>query len=168
MSHLFLLMFTLVPLFIFVVAVLVIGIIAVKIFQGIFQWQDNNNQPVLTVPARVVTKRQHVSGGGHDSSASTWYYITFETIADSLRQEFAVGSTEYSGLAEDDAGDLTYQGTRYKGFVRARRPATPPPVPPAPPAPDWSCGYCASSVPHNQSKCSACGATNRVASPITA
>lgn len=168
MSHLFLLMFTLVPLFIFVVAVLVIGTIAFKIFQGIFQWQSNNGQPVLTVPARVVTKRQHVSGGGHDSSASTWYYITFETLADSLRQEFVVRSTEYSGLTEDDTGDLTYQGTRYKGFVRVRRPAAPPPVPPVPPTPDWTCGYCASSVPNHQAKCPGCGATHRVAPPVTA
>ena len=168
MGHLFLLMFTLVPLFIFVVAVLVIGTIAVKIFQGIAQWQNNNDQPVLTVPARVVTKRQHVSGGGHDSSASTWYYITFETIADSLRQEFAVRSTDYSGLAEDDIGDLTYQGTRYKGFVRVRRPTAPTPAPPVPHVPDWTCGYCASTVPYNQSKCPTCGATNRVVSPITA
>ncbi|HTH46476.1 MAG TPA: DUF2500 domain-containing protein, partial [Candidatus Limnocylindria bacterium] len=147
---------------------LVFGLFAFKAIQGIAQWSSNNAQPVLTVPARVVTKRQHVSGGGHDSSASTWYYVTFETLADGLRQEFAVRSTDYSGLAEDDTGDLTYQGTRYNGFVRARRPAAPSPPPPAPPAPDWTCGYCASAVPNNQSKCPACGATHRVAPPITA
>jgi hypothetical protein len=161
MSVVFTLMFTLVPLFIAAVFVFVIGTFVVTAVKSVARWQDNNAQPVLTVPARVVTKRQHVSGGGHDSSASTWYHITFETVADGLRQEFPVGSTDYSGLAEGDTGDLTYQGTRYKGFIRMRRPVVPPSVPAPPPAPDWTCGYCHTVVRHSETKCPSCGATHQ-------
>ncbi len=167
MHVLFTLMFTLASLFIFVVAVLVIGVFAVTIFKGIAQWSSNNAQPVLTVPALVVTKRQHVSGSGHDSSTSTWYYVTFETVTDDLRQEFSVRSVDYSGLAEGDTGDLTYQGTRYKGFIRVRRPAAAPPPPPVLPVSNWTCGYCAASVPHNSPQCPACGSSQRAAALAT-
>ena len=163
MSLLFTLMFTLVPLFIAAVFVFVIGTFIVTAVKGFARWQDNNAQPVLTVPAQVVTKRQHVSGGGHDSSASTWYHVTFETVVAGLRQEFQVSSTDYSGLAEGDTGDLTYQGTRYKGFIRVRKPAVAPPLPPPPPpAPDWTCGYCNALVRHGESKCPSCGAVKRL------
>ena len=167
MSHLLLLMFTLVPLFIFVVFVVVIGVFVVKIFQGIAEWSSNNAQPVRTVPALVVTKRQHVSGGGQDSSASTWYYVTFETVADGLRQEFSVGSRDYSGLAEGDTGDLTHQGTRYKGFLRVRRPAAAPPPPPPPTVSKWTCGYCGGSVLPDSPKCPACGSSQRAETPAS-
>ena len=154
MSTLFTLMFTLVPLFIALVFVLVFGTILFAIIRGLNEWSSNNAQPVLTVPARVVTKRQHVSGGGHDSSASTRYYVTFETLAAGLRQEFGVSSTDYSGLAEDDTGELTHQGTRYKGFVRVRQ-AAPVVLPPREPR---ACAYCQNRFPADVVKCPACGA----------
>ena len=145
-------MFTLVPLFVAAGFVLVIGLFAFGIIRNVAEWKSNNAQPVLTVPARVVTKRQHVSGGGHDSSASTSYYITFE--ADSLRQEFRVRSADYSGLTEGDTGDLTHQGTRYQGFVRQRQPA-PVVVSRLEPRP---CAYCHNRFPADVVKCPACGA----------
>ena len=159
MGTLVTLMFALVPLFIAAVFVLVIGIFAVVAVKGIAEWADNNAQPVLTVPARIATKRVHVSGGGQHSTASTSYHITFETLAGGLRQEFRVSATDYSGLAEDDTGDLTHQGTRYKGFVRMRRPVAPPPIAAAPRAPAWTCGYCATFVDGGERKCPSCGAT---------
>lgn len=167
MGTLVMLMFALVPLFIAAVFVLVIGIFAVVAIKGIAEWTDNNAQPVLTVPARIATKRLHVSGGGQDSSASTSYHITFETLAGGLRQEFRVSATDYSGLAEDDTGELTHQGTRYKGFVRVRRPVAPPPVTAVPPVQAWTCGYCATFVDGAERKCPSCGATER-SRPATA
>ncbi len=161
MGILFMLMFTLVPLFIAAVFVLVIGMIVVTAVKGIAEWADNNAQPVLTLPARIATKRLHVSGGGQDSTASTSYHITFETSAGGLRQEFRVSATDYSGLAEGDTGDLTHQGTRYKGFIRVRRPVAPPPIAAAPRAPAWTCGYCATFVDGAERKCPSCGATER-------
>lgn len=161
MGILFMLMFTLVPLFIAAVFVLVIGIFAVVTVKGIAEWADNNAQPVLTVPVRIATKRLHVSGGGQDSTASTSYHITFETLAGGLRQEFRVSATDYSGLAEGDTGDLTHQGTRYKGFVRVRRPVAPLPIVADPRGPAWTCGYCATFVDGAERKCPSCGATER-------
>jgi hypothetical protein len=166
MHLLFTLMFTLVPLFIVVVFVLVIGSILVGIVRSFMEWQTNNSLPILTVLVSVATKRQHVSGGGNDSSASTCYYATFETLTDSLRQEFAISSTQYSALAEGDTGQLTYQGTRFKSFVRDRTPRPLPPVHGAEPqaaAPlEWTCAYCNSHVAGAEPKCPACGSSSRL------
>jgi len=96
MGFMFTAMFILVPLFIGTVFVLVIGSMIVGIFRNFAEWQTNNALPLLTVTARVATKRQHVSGGGNDTMASTSYYATFETVDEELRQEFSVSATDYS------------------------------------------------------------------------
>ena len=156
-------LFTLVPLFIGIIFVVVIGSIIIGIFRNLAEWRNNNAQPVLTVTACVVTKRQHVSGGGNDTSASTRYYTTFETVEDGLRQEFSVSPTEYSGMADGDVGSLTYQGTRFKGFARQRHAPKPPPLPVAatPVHPDWTCAYCRGRVAGVEAKCSSCGSASR-------
>ena len=48
---------------------------------------------------------------------STAYYATFQFDSGD-RMEFAIDGAEYGMLAEGDAGQLTFQGTRYLGFVR--------------------------------------------------
>jgi hypothetical protein len=156
-------LFTLVPLFIGMVFVVVIGSILVGIVRNLQEWRRNNAQPLLTVTACMVTKHQHVSGGGNDTSTSTHYYATFETVGDGLRQEFSVRSTDYSGMADGDVGLLTYQGTRFKGFVRHRHAPKPPPplVTATPVQPDWTCAYCRGRVPSVETKCSSCGSTSR-------
>lgn len=151
-------LFTLVPLFIGAVFVIVIGAMVVSVFRGISQWFSNNQQPVQTAPARVATKRQHVSGGGHDTSASTHYYVTFEQTANGDRQEFSVDSRLYSGLAEGDFGRLTFQGTRFHGFERDRQPVVVPP----PPVEHRTCTYCEGRVPADAVKCPSCGARDFV------
>ena len=70
MESIFNAMFILVPLFIGIIFVVVIGSIIVAIVRGIAEWRNNNAQPLLKVTASVVTKRQHVSGGGNDTSSS--------------------------------------------------------------------------------------------------
>lgn len=166
MHTLFFGMFALIPLFILVVFVLVVGGIFLGIARNFMEWQTNNGLPELSVFVRVATKRQHVSGGGNDSSASTSYYATFETLADSLRQEFAINSTQFSALAEGDTGQLTYQGTRFKGFVRDRtsRPSLPPEYKEPSPAvlPEWTCAYCHSHVSGTETQCPACGSSSRL------
>jgi hypothetical protein len=154
MESIFNAMFILVPLFIGIIFLVVIGSIIVAIVRGIAEWRNNNAQPLLKVTASVVTKRQHVSGGGNDTSASTHYYTTFETVDDGLRQEFSVSPTEYSSMADGDVGSLTYQGTRFKGFVRQRHAPKPPPLPVAatPVQPDWTCAYCRGRVASVEAK----------------
>jgi hypothetical protein len=109
------------PLVFFVI----LGIIVVSAVQGIVRWSRNNALPVLSVQARLVSKRTQVShrhGGGvndHSVHSSTRYFVTFE-VESGDRMEFAVDGSEFGMLAEGDFGKLSFQGTRYLGFERAR------------------------------------------------
>lgn len=49
----------------------------------------------------------------------TRYYVTFE-FESGDRLELMVDGSEYGLLAEGDNGMLSFQGTRYLGFVRDR------------------------------------------------
>ncbi len=120
-------MFAIIPVIVFIGFLLVFGIIILRLIQGAQQWKRNNASPVLTVDATVVTKRadvhHHHNNAGtnnmHHSSSSTTYYVTFE-VASGDRMEFQTMDTEYGLLVEQDAGKLTFQGTRYLGFERNR------------------------------------------------
>ena len=117
-------MFTIVPALVVIGFIVVFGLIIVSGIKGAKQWKRNNDSPVLTVSAVMVTKRMDVShhhhtgtNDMHHSSSSTSYYATFE-IAGGDRMEFGVQATEYGILVEGDKGNLTFQGTRYLGFER--------------------------------------------------
>ena len=95
-------------------------------------WISNNNSPILTVDAVIVSKREDVSvhrhgnagdvtgAHGYHTTSSTTYYVTFE-MENGERKELHVSGKEYGLLAEGDSGKLTFQGTRYKGFERSIR-----------------------------------------------
>lgn len=113
-------MFNAVPIFIFVIFILVFGLIIVGLVGSAKEWKKNNDSPVLTVDATVIAKRTNVSHHHHEnmhSSSSTTYYVTFE-VASGDRIEFRVRGTEYGILVEQDTGKLTFQGTRYIEFKR--------------------------------------------------
>ncbi len=95
----------------FVIAV--VGILF-ALLKTLTEWQYNNQQPVLSVAARVVAKRTEVSGR---ENTLTYHYCTFE-VTDGTRHELRVTGKEYGILVEGDIGTLTYQGTRYQGFDR--------------------------------------------------
>jgi hypothetical protein len=107
---------------------LICGIIIVTVVRSGTQCIKNNNSPVLTIAMKIVTKRiavsrhQHHHGGDmtmdHQTSSTT-YYATFES-ENGDRMELRVPDKEYGMLVEGDMGSLTYQGTRYKSFVRDR------------------------------------------------
>ena len=80
----------------------------------------NNASPVVTTMARVVTKRGEVRGGTGESSARTAYFATFETPT-GARCEFALPAREFGLIGDGDSGQLTYQGTRFKGFAHEHR-----------------------------------------------
>lgn len=109
--------FTFVPIFIGGVAIIIFGGIIFIAMKSIGTWNSNNNSPKLTAPAEVVTKRTKTSGGSGDSSASTWYYATFQ-VDSGDRMELAVNGSQYGMLADGDVGMLTFQGTRFSGFER--------------------------------------------------
>jgi len=109
--------FGLIGIFGAVIFIIVIGGFIFMAIKGITTWSKNNQSPVLTVPAEVVAKRTKTSGGSGNSSASTWYYVTFQ-VQSGDRIELGVNGSEFGMLAEEDLGLLTFQGTRYKGFER--------------------------------------------------
>lgn len=102
--------------------IVIIGFIVTAV-GGLSTWNTNNNSPLLTVPAKVVTKRSHTShshtSNAHHHSSSTSYYVTFE-FESGDRLEFHVSSSEYGYLVEGDTGKLSFQGTRYKSFERIK------------------------------------------------
>ena len=77
----------------------------------------NNHSPRLTIDARVVTKR--MQNGYYDGNHRhmSQYYATFE-VESGDRMELSMTGEEYGLLAEGDIGKLSFQGTRYLGFVR--------------------------------------------------
>ena len=98
-----------------VIALTMVLITATMIIRLMANWSQNNNSPVLTVPALLVGKRQEHSRS--QDSSSTWYYVTFE-LAGHDRVELPVLGHQWGTLVEGDRGRLTYQGTRFKGFDR--------------------------------------------------
>ena len=112
-------------IFFYLIFGLVITVFIIALVKGIGQWNKNNHAPRLTVPATVVAKRTDVSHHhhhGHDhhhhhTSTSTHYYVTFQ-VQSGDRIELYLPASEYGYLVEGDCGDLSFQGTRYLGFVR--------------------------------------------------
>ncbi|MFF3025207.1 DUF2500 domain-containing protein [Gottfriedia sp. NPDC057948] len=110
--------FTFGPIFIGISFVVVISILLFSIIKGVTQWNKNNNSPKLNVKAKAITKRTKVSGGREHSSYSN-YFVTFE-VESGDRLEFEVKDTEYGMIVEGDNGELSFQGTRYQGFIRSK------------------------------------------------
>lgn len=115
-------MFVIVPVFVTVIFVIVIGTFIVTAVRGVGEWSRNNASPRLTVDASVVTKRQHNTSHrtqhGHRHHHS-YYYVTFQ-VDSGDRMELSVTGQEFGLIAEGDTGKLTFQGTRFLGFERNR------------------------------------------------
>ncbi len=119
------------PILFIVVFLLMLGVIAATVIRSVGEWHKNNNSPRIVVDAEVVTKREDVSHSsmpvagdvtgahGFHSTSSTTYYVTFEVRGGDWL-EFSVDGSEYGQLVEGDRGELTFQGTRYIGFVRSQ------------------------------------------------
>lgn len=118
------LMFTIIPVIVFLGFIFVFGTIIFGMITGAKKWKENNESPKLEVEAIVVSKRPDVhhyshntTDNMHHSSSSTNYYVTFEVMSGD-RMEFNVPDKEYGMLVENDAGILKFQGSRYLGFER--------------------------------------------------
>ncbi|MEG1448881.1 MAG: DUF2500 domain-containing protein [Oscillospiraceae bacterium] len=117
-------MFIIVPIFISIIFFIIISVFIFSAVKGAKTYKKNNASPVLTVEAKIVSKRADVTHHTHHNensmdyhSSSTDYFVTFE-VESGDRLEFEVKSNEYGFLVEGDKGKLTFQGTRYKGFER--------------------------------------------------
>ncbi|MDD4312378.1 MAG: DUF2500 domain-containing protein [Eubacteriales bacterium] len=122
-------MFGIFPFIFILLFSFVFVIIIIKIVKSAKQWKQNNDSPVLTVEAKVVTKRSDVSYRHNMNSSndtmdmgysSTTYFVTFE-VQSGDRMELRVPDTEYGMLTEGDKGSLTFQGTRYLSYARDTR-----------------------------------------------
>lgn len=120
----------------------VVAFIVFVIARSVSEWSANNNSPVETLNAVVVAKRTQVSGGGNDTMASTYYYVTFE-LESGERIELRAKANQYGMIAEGDRGVLTLQGTRFLDFERS------------------SGAFEATDPMSAVHKCEACGATFR-------
>ncbi|MFY9437096.1 MAG: DUF2500 domain-containing protein [Limnochordia bacterium] len=124
-------MFKMMPFFFTATFLFVIVVFVAVGIKSLSTWMSNNRQPVLVERARVISKRTHVwSSSRHHThhpgsvhhhshyhrSVHTQYFITFE-LEDGSRHEFQVSGHDYGLIAEGDVGSLTFQGTRFKGFV---------------------------------------------------
>ena len=113
-------MFVIVPIFVTVIFVIVIGTFIVTAARGVGEWSKNNASPRLTVGASVVTKRQHNTSHrtqhGHRHHHS-YYYVTFQ-VDSGDRMELSVTGPEFGVIVEGDTGKLTFQGTRFLSFTR--------------------------------------------------
>jgi hypothetical protein len=119
-------MFTVITVIFFLVIAFIIGVIIYNFTQKAKQNNSNNHSLLLTVEATVTAKRTDVSNYNHSSetdnsidhySSSTWYYVTFQ-VESGERMELEVTGIEFGLLAEGDQGKLTFQGTRYLGYIR--------------------------------------------------
>jgi Protein of unknown function (DUF2500) len=80
--------------------------------------RQNDLSPILTKQGVIISKRAEVSGGSGDSAVHTAYYVAFEFPETKERVEFRVSSNDYGLVAENDLGELTFQGTRFHKFQR--------------------------------------------------
>ncbi len=123
--------FSAMPILFILFFLVFIGIIVAIIGSTLKKNAYNRRQPVLAVSSRILAKRTnltHHHGNSTDSMnhshTSTTYYATFE-VESGDRLELQLPASEFGLLIEGDYGKLTFQGTRYLGFVRDQQPATP-------------------------------------------
>ena len=105
--------FSLFPIFFFLVFGLAAFIIIGSIVQSSKKNRRNNASPRLTSEATVVTKRTHVWG----DHSHTDYYVTFQ-FESGDRLELEIPHDRFGYLVEGDKGKLTFQGTRFLEFNR--------------------------------------------------
>ncbi len=103
-----------------ITSLFILGVFAALVIRGISRWNRNNHSPRLTVPACVVSKRTHVARRARTDGmtmGSTTYYVTFQ-FESGDRLELQLQGHESGLIVEGDRGELTFQGTRFLGFVR--------------------------------------------------
>lgn len=85
--------------------------------KGLAQWVKNENSPVVTASARIVSMRRKTHHHNHNGNVHIdyTYHITFE-LDTGERMELRVKRRVFREMEEGLCGMLTHQGTRYLGF----------------------------------------------------
>ncbi|WP_239711692.1 DUF2500 domain-containing protein [Paenibacillus sp. 19GGS1-52] len=110
------------PLFFKLFFLIIVGFFIFIIVRMVNLWMSNNASPLVIARCTAVTKRTEVWGGSGDTGASTSYYVTFE-LENGSRVELQVQSRVFGLIVEGDLGELSYQGSRFKGFRRVEETA---------------------------------------------
>lgn len=116
-------MFTFMPILFGAFFALILGVIILSLVRSAKREHKNNQSPRLTVEATVASKRMQVGSNMHRNDdmmahhTYSKYFVTFQ-FQSGDRLELPVTGQEYGMLIEHDHGQLTFQGTRYLGFVR--------------------------------------------------
>lgn len=108
-------MFTIIPIIIGVIFVIVIGTLIARFVHFAAQ----KTKPVIEAGAMLIDKREHIwrSGGVNDVSTHTSYYATFE-LENGQRMELAIPDHKIGLIVKGDTGMLSYQGTLFVAFNR--------------------------------------------------
>lgn len=75
---------TIFPLMFGAVFLLIVGVMILALVRSASEWSSNNSSPVLSVDARVVSKRTNITrhmsqaDSSHMTRSSTVYYATFQ------------------------------------------------------------------------------------------
>ncbi len=115
--------FGIVQIMIPVFIILFIGTIIFLNIKEMLDFHYSNKRPVLTVSAKVVSKRTQVIHHLHQIEihyyypTSTYYFILFE-LDNGESMEFETSAIEYSSICKGDYGKLTYQGKVLLQFTK--------------------------------------------------
>ena len=116
-------LFGIIPLLVIAGFAAVIGVIIAGHVKNARRWRANNEAPVLTVDAAVAAKRVDMRhNGAHNAppyraNFATQYFATCEVVSGD-RLELSMDGSQYGQLAENDVGQLTFQGARFLSFDR--------------------------------------------------
>lgn len=97
--------------------VIFIVIIVISLMRIMRQKKINDNSPILTVAAKLVSKHTEDRYSGADDTFGTRSYSAVFEVESGSRLTFDVDAITYVKLSEGDYGSLTFQGTRYIGFT---------------------------------------------------
>ncbi|WP_199195091.1 MULTISPECIES: DUF2500 family protein [Pirellulaceae] len=112
--------FALIP---FCMGVVPLGMLGLGVYLAITQFkkmQSLETGELTTQPVIVVGKRTMVSGGSGDSSATTSYFVTFETEDGARREHQVWDGSLYGRISEEDAGVLFLREQYALDFDRVR------------------------------------------------
>ncbi|MDO4788497.1 MAG: DUF2500 domain-containing protein [Johnsonella sp.] len=107
-----------------VVFVVAVGAILLIFVFRLRTWDRDNKSPRLTVDARVLSKNEKTTSEEKVDKQGHYYYLniphyflTFQ-VESGDKMSFEVGEGDYRTVSEGDFGKLSFQGTRYFGFVK--------------------------------------------------
>lgn len=105
--------------FVVVRLIWVLGVLLLVTGSGklFLQWRANEAAPVVRVDAMVVSSRKRVRRRPQAGVDRSTYMVTFEEPSGE-RLELQIRGLYMADLTEGIQGLLTYQGTRFLGFVR--------------------------------------------------